>query len=304
MSDRKGILLAGGRGTRLGPATKGVSKHLLPVFDKPMIYYSLSVLMLSGIREILIISTGEDLPNYRRALGDGRQLGLRFSYEMQDEPRGVAEAFVIGRDFVGTGPVALILGDNFFYGRGLAGILNAEARRTDGATIFGYHVDRPENYGVIELSSDGQCLGLEEKPVRPKSNWVATGLYFYDNDVLDIAADLLPSARDELEITDVNKQYLAAGKLTVRLLGRGLAWLDTGTPGDLLNAAQFVSSVQQRQGRYISSIEEIAFSLGYISRDDLVRLAEPMKDTDYGRYLLEIGGSAVELPSNVHLLTR
>jgi glucose-1-phosphate thymidylyltransferase len=284
----KGILLAGGAGTRLHPITKGVSKQLLPVYDKPMVYYPISTLMHGGIREILLISTPEDLPAYRRLLSDGRQFGIEITYAEQPRPEGLAQAFLIGREFVGNDSVALALGDNVFYGHGLPEALQRAARRDSGATVFGYWVRDPERYGVVEFASDGKVVGIEEKPISPRSNYAVTGIYFYDNRVLEIAAGLRPSARGELEITDVNLAYLERGELHVELLGRGIAWLDTGTHASLLQAADFVETIQERQGLKIACLEEIAFRNGYITRKELQRTGEAMEKSTYGEYLLGI----------------
>jgi len=284
----KGIILAGGSGTRLFPITRTVSKQLLPVYDKPMIYYPLSVLMLAGIREILIISTPEDLPKFRNLLGDGSHLGLSFFYEEQPRPEGLAQAFTIGKSFIGDDSVCLILGDNIFYGHDLSDVLKRAAQTTDGGLIFGYMVKDPERYGVVEFDSDGKVIGIEEKPLKPKSNYAVPGLYIYDNNVVDIAANLKPSARGELEITDVNLEYLRRGRLKVELLGRGFAWLDTGTHEALQQAASYVQAIQERQGLKIACIEEIAYLLGYIKREDIKRMASDMLKNDYGNYLLRL----------------
>ncbi len=284
----KGIVLAGGSGTRLHPVTKGVSKQLLPIYDKPMVYYPLSTLMLAGIREILLISTPDDIASYERLLGDGSDLGVEIRYAVQPRPGGLAEAFLIGRDFVGSDAVSLALGDNIFYGHGLVGVLERAAESDSGATVFGYWVRDPQRYGVVEFSNDGTVLGIEEKPAQPRSNYAVTGIYFYDNRVLDIAASLKPSARGELEITDVNLAYLKSGELRVELLGRGVAWLDTGTHESLLQACTFVETIQERQGLKIACLEEIAYHKRYITRDDLLRLGTAMKSSTYGDYLLRI----------------
>jgi glucose-1-phosphate thymidylyltransferase len=288
----KGIILAGGSGTRLYPVTMVVSKQLLPVFDKPMIYYPLSVLMFAGIRDILVITTPQDLPLFRRLLGDGSELGLTFSYATQDHPRGLADAFIVGRDFVGQDRVALILGDNIFYGHGLIEQLQRAAARTRGATIFGYVVNAPQQYGVVELDKDGRAVSIEEKPRAPKSNIAVTGLYFYDNDVLDIASAIRPSARGELEITDVNRAYLERGDLFVELFGRGFAWLDTGTHASLVEASHFVQILEQRQGLHIACPEEIALRLGYISLEAFHELASRCAKSSYGEYLLSVYNAA------------
>ena len=284
----KGIVLAGGSGTRLHPITRAVSKQLLPVYDKPMVYYPLSVLMLSGIREILVISTPTDLPMFRRLLGSGEELGLQFSYAEQPQPNGLAEAFLIGRDHVGTDDAALVLGDNIFYGNDLAEMLQREASTVDGCTLFGYQVSDPERYGVAEADPAGRLLSIEEKPARPKSNKAVTGLYFYDNDVLDIAASLTPSARGELEITDVNLAYLAKSKAKLVDLGRGMAWLDTGTHDSLLEAGQFVQVLEHRQGVRIACLEEIALRMGFIDAGQAYALGEQLGKSGYGKYVMEV----------------
>ncbi len=284
----KGILLAGGSGTRLHPITRGVSKQLLPIYDKPMVYYPLSTLMLAGIRDVLLISTPEDLPAYQRLLEGGERFGIRIQYAEQPRPEGLAQAFIIGRDFVGDDRIALALGDNVFYGHGMQSVLLGAAAREEGATVFGYWVNDPERYGVVEFSGDGAVLGIEEKPAKPLSNYAITGIYFYDNQVLDIAAGLEPSPRGELEITDVNRIYLERRQLQVELLGRGVAWLDTGTNASLLQASNFVETIQERQGLKIACLEEIAFRQGYLSRDDLAKLGEEMKNSQYGTYLTRL----------------
>ncbi len=282
----KGIILAGGRATRLYPLTVSVSKQLLPVYDKPMIYYPLSILMLAGIRDILVITTPEDLPNFQHVLGDGSQWGLRFEYAEQTAPRGLAEAFVIGKDFIGNDSVALILGDNIFYGRGLAKLLQSAARLKRGATIFAYSVSDPERYGVVEFDENGKALSIEEKPKKPRSKYAVPGIYFYDNQVIGIAEGLQPSVRGELEITDVNLRYMEKGELSVELLGRGVAWLDAGTHPSLLQAANFIQAVQDRQGLMVSCPEEIAYRMGYIDLDQLCDHGERMSSSTYGAYLL------------------
>ena len=284
----KGIILAGGSGTRLYPLTKAMSKQMMPVYDKPMIYYPLSALMLAGIREVLIISTPRDLPGFRELFGDGSQLGLTFSYAIQEEPRGLAEAFIIGADFIGSDNVAMVLGDNIFYGQSFSKVLKAAAGREKGATIFGYYVKDPTQYGVVEFDGQGRAVSIEEKPAHLKSNYAVPGLYFYDNDVVEIARNVKPSARGEIEITSVNNEYLKRGDLYVETLGRGFAWLDTGSHDSLLDASDFVSAFQKRQGLYISCIEEIAFKRGYIDKEQLLKLAEPLSKTAYGQYLKDI----------------
>jgi glucose-1-phosphate thymidylyltransferase len=284
----KGIILAGGSGTRLYPITMSVSKQLLPVYDKPMIYYSLSTLMLAGIREILVITTPQDQRQFQQLLDDGSQYGLRLEYATQPSPGGLAQAFIIGREFVGADSVALALGDNIFYGHGLPEDLRRAALRRDGATVFAYQVRDPERYGVVEFNVDGQALSLEEKPRRPRSNWAVTGLYFYDNRVLDVARDLKPSARGELEITDVNKTFLEWGSLSAEKLGRGIAWLDTGTHESLQQASLFIQALQERQGMMVACLEEIAWRGGWITAEEVARSADRMKMNDYGRYLLRM----------------
>lgn len=283
----KGIILAGGSGTRLHPVTIAVSKQILPIYDKPMIYYPLSVLMLAGIRDILIISTPRDIHCFKELLGDGSRIGVNFSYAVQDEPRGLADAFLVGEKFIGDDKVALVLGDNVFYGYGFSERLKRASER-DGATIFGYHVSNPSEFGVVEFDSKGNVISIEEKPEKPKSNYAVPGLYFYDNDVVEIAKNLKPSPRGELEITAVNNEYLRRGKLKVELFGRGMAWLDTGTHRGLLDAANFVEAVQTRQGLYVACIEEIAYRRGFIDKEQLLRLAEPLAKIDYGKYLIRV----------------
>jgi len=284
----KGIILAGGKGTRLYPLTMATSKQMLPVYDKPMIYYPLSMLMLAGIREILVISTPEALPAFRELLKDGSQWGLRFEYAEQSEPRGLADAFLVGRDFVGDSPVCLILGDNIFYGGGLGALLKECASLQEGAVIFGYRVNDPERYGIVEFDNQDKVLSIEEKPVEPKSNFAVPGIYFYDNEVVKNAEAVKPSARGEIEITDLNKIYLEQGKLKVKLLGRGVAWLDAGTHETLLQAAMFIEAIQQRQGLMVSCPEEIAYYMGYITKDQLEKLGSALSGNTYGEYILEI----------------
>lgn len=285
----KGIILAGGLGTRLFPITKAISKQLLPIYDKPMIYYPLSTLMLAKIREVLIISTPRDIPAYKELLGDGSQLGMRFIYKVQDKPRGLADAFILGKEFIGIDSVCLVLGDNIFYGHGFTGTLeNALRNTTEGATIFGYHLNNPTEFGVVEFDDKWNVISIEEKPEHTKSNYAIPGLYFYDNQVISISENLKPSPRGELEITDVNKEYMQRGQLKVELFGRGMAWLDTGTCEGLIQAASFVETVQKRQGMYIACIEEIAYKNGFINRDQVLALAHTMEKTEYGKYLYNV----------------
>ena len=284
----KGIILAGGSGTRLYPITKGISKQLIPVYDKPMIYYPLSTLMLAGIKDILIISTPEYTPLFKQLLGDGSEWGISLTYKIQEKPNGLAEAFILGADFIGNDSVCLILGDNIYYGSGLSKLVQEAAEKTDGATVFGYHVNDPERFGVVEFNSNMKALSIEEKPEDPKSNYAVTGLYFYDNTVVEKAKNLKPSDRGELEITDINKLYLDEGKLDVKLMGRGYAWLDTGTHDSMMEAASFIATIQKRQNLKVACLEEIAYRMGYISKEKLVELAQPMKKNDYGQYLLRL----------------
>jgi glucose-1-phosphate thymidylyltransferase len=288
----KGIILAGGSGTRLYPITKVISKQILPIYDKPMIYYPLSVLMLAGIKDILIISTERDLPCYQELFGNGSQLGLNFEYKVQKEPRGLAEAFIIGEEFIGQDSVCLVLGDNIFYGTGLVDALKKAKERKTGATIFGYYVSTPNEFGVVEFGPDRKVMSIEEKPQSPKSNYAVPGLYFYDNNVIEIAKNVKPSHRGELEITSINNEYLNRDILNVELFGRGTAWLDTGTHKGLLDAASFVEAIQNRQGLYVACIEEIAYRMGFINREQLIELANPLLKTEYGKYLIRISEMA------------
>jgi glucose-1-phosphate thymidylyltransferase len=291
----KGIILAGGSGTRLHPITSAISKQMLPVYDKPMIYYPLSVLMLAGIREILIISTPRDLPGFRELLGDGISLGMKFSYKEQPSPDGLAQAFIIGEEFIGKDPVCMILGDNIFYGHGLGEALLKTSGLKNGACVFGYYVNDPERYGVVEFDVNRKVISIEEKPVKPKSNYAVTGLYFYDNSVVKKAKSLKPSPRGELEITDLNRVYLEEGTLEIKLMGRGMAWLDTGTYESLLQAANFIATLEQRQGLKASCIEEIAYKRGFINKDQLLKLAEPLKKSQYGKYLIRIASEDINV---------
>ena len=284
----KGIILAGGSGTRLYPITTAISKQLLPIYDKPMIYYPLSILMLAGIREILIISTPRDLPHFKELLGDGSSLGMSFSYKIQNEPRGLADAFILGDDFIGNDNVALILGDNIFHGHRFTEILERATNINEGAVIFGYYTKNPESFGVVEFDDEWNVLSIEEKPENPKSNYIVPGLYFYDNNVIDIAKNVKPSERGEIEITSINEEYLKRGKLKVELLGRGMAWLDTGTHDGLLEAGNFIETIQKRQGLYVACLEEIAYYKGYIKKEDLLNKGKSLKKTEYGQYLIDL----------------
>lgn len=284
----KGIILAGGSGTRLYPITRGISKQLIPIYDKPMIYYPLSTLMLAGITDILVISTPEFTPLFEQLLGDGSEIGISLTYKVQEKPSGLAEAFILGADFIGDDSVCLILGDNIYYGSGLSKLVQEAAQKTDGATVFGYHVNDPERFGVVEFDSNMKALSIEEKPENPKSNYAVTGLYFYDNTVVEKARNLKPSNRGELEITDINKLYLGEGKLDVKVMGRGYAWLDTGTHDSMMDASSFIATIQKRQNLKVACLEEIAYRMGYISKEKLVELAQPMKKNDYGQYLLRL----------------